>query len=107
MDSSRQTIHKGTKALCVCFLKAFTNSSTQWKGALYAKVGVEANFRYFMMASRAYGTSSGRSGKVLLKISTSSVDQNSLLEHPYVVPISSTSARNLVNSGNRQGGTIS
>ena len=52
MDSSRQIIHEGTKALCVCLLKALTNSSTQWKGALYGGAEVEVNFRYFMMASK-------------------------------------------------------
>ena len=51
-DSSRQATHEGTKALCVCLLKAFINSSTQWKGDLYAGARVEVNFRYFMMVSK-------------------------------------------------------
>jgi hypothetical protein len=52
MDSSRKVNHEGEKAHGVCLLKAFTNSSTQWKAALYARAGVEVKFRYFMMASR-------------------------------------------------------
>ena len=67
MDSSRQAIHEETKALCVCLLKAFTNSSTQWKGTLYAGAGVDINFRYLWWPQSVYGTSSGWSGKVLLK----------------------------------------
>jgi hypothetical protein len=108
MDSSRQAIHEGTKALCVCLLKALANSSTQWKGALYARAGVKVNFRYFMMASKCLWDIKWLKWKdAPKKMSTSSVDQNSFLEHPCVVPISSMSARNLMNSGNKQGGTIS
>ena len=107
MDSSRQAIHEGTFALCLCLLKAFTNSSTQWKGALYARAGVEVKCRFFMMASKHPWDIKWLKWEELLQMSTSSVDQNSLLEHPCVVPISSMGTRNLMNSGNRQGGAIS
>jgi hypothetical protein len=71
------------------------------EGALYVGAGVEVNFRYFMMASKRLWDIKWLKWEVLLKMSTLSVDQNSLLEHPCVVPISSMSARNLMNSGNR------
>ena len=89
MDSSRQATHEGTKALRVCLLKAFTNSSTQWKGALYAGAGVEVNFRYFMMASKCLCDIKWLKQKgAPKKMSTSSVDQKpqAPLRRNYVTP---------------------